>query len=1742
MKKRLVSMAVALSMALSLFPVFSLTASAESLQGSGTEGAPYLISSPEDLMTYSAQNGYRGKYVKLTADIDMTGYDYQTICPTLGTGSGGFWYGYLDGDGHTISGMTKTLFGVINCLNWASGSSTYVGQKGWIKNLTIEGDIDGPAFAKSTYSTYDTDTSNRNQYFVMENCFFKGTAKEAGLIGSASGYRDSHNRNYINNCGVIGEIIGTSGSVGGLVGQGSPYITKSFASVTISGSGSSIGGLVGQSNGQGISITDSYFAGSITTTSASAKVGSILGYRNAKATLTRCYAYDTEANAIVGSGSVTKTNLYYLTGQYLKGTDGTTGLTEAQFAASGSYGETIDNIDYFSAFDFENTWTTSTFGRPVLKDTAETANRKLLVTSEITAEAEYGLSPDTINLTDYVRYSTGESTADQFTYEITSNEVVWEETEMNDDGEEVAVADGEKRYLASLSGNSVTLSDEASLGTHTVIIKGTYIPGGLLGDKEKTIVLTITETVKIEVPPPETSIFTFPYSRMIKLRQIGFKDDNWQWAEPNTIPKDYQQYMAIYPVEDPSVKDYYYYNGIKAGNYDEERQAIVDYVYLDVTTSDESPYQVGVTVIDADTERPLEDATVSSTFAYEFPNGNVTNTEGYVYSELTAGNHIVYAEKTRYTKSSNSITVAKNNANTLTIPIVPERIPVELPVLRDETGKPVADARITVTRTSDNPTSAKAWNGGNDSARYQAGTTQEFPEGYYRLDATSYGYAGKTIYMVVTYDYVKFYKDESRTVELVGDEVVEGMKTIKLSNPIYNVEVNRTVGGPVTVRVSLQNLKVTSGTFGLHYDSKKFSFNPETDIVFNNENNVYLDKTPETTYADNISSEDAAWTNDLGYYVFRWRAGADENTYAELNTELGAVTIATFTFTLNEGVDIYNDITNDAFTVMPWTETKAARAYKTYYDSVYTEETNPEAVGLYKFDEYWRKTDTANISGALQQGRIESSKAVVNGIDTGGFFQAAVNEDLSSENLASFYDIMTVIDYKFKIKNTALRFTVYDRATGEPLPNAKVRLYSLGETLPQTDTTDDLGRVTFMVNTSAGNEVTYTYSVERDGYWPIPETLAAEDREAVTVTPNVAKNVDVPMDLRIYHVPEVLGDTLTLTGKGDLAGERFGYNGHDFHFRVKAAPGYKIETYPTKATVTIGEEGEEGYYQGEITPNDDKLFIIEGEHLNQPAILGDDNLQRVFGEGWDQFRQPNEDGYRSYNIKIEFDRFVAVPIDLNVTALAGTNGKVSYDGTGSDFADVTETITADHEYKIGGIAPDDESKNTVGKFTFSGDTYTAEVDGEEKELQYQVDKVFINGVQVHDYDNETQFEYIVGDVKQDTDIAVTFWDGVTHSSDSVMTLVVGDYGEADVTAPVVDEDIRLTRRTYLNPEHLTFAAVPDAGYELYSIRTQLDDELPVEYDISGVDKKVNNEFTFDPVAGRSKKVYVTFKNQLAEITPTVFVKSYVESGSGTITPFGLLVYNIYDTVTLDLAADTENKWDVSGVKVSPYGKNDEGTVRSFPEIKTTNQYVIDSIQTDTEVGAIFEEHKYTVTGKVDLSQGKDLWSGGGDGYGDVMSGATVTFYRTGDVNGEALDDEMAIPTVTTANRTEAVFTAAIPAGTWKVVVSKQGYVNYIITGYLLNPATDPAEGDAIQFAENNKVITPVIGSTTDGKAVSLIDAAGVRSGMRDNITNAAKAKADVDNNGTPDTLDMAFVLANFGARTTYVKYNDEFLN
>ena len=149
---------------IALFDEINSAVAPLALSGSGTEDSPYEVSSAEDwaAVCEKANYGNLKVHVKLTDNIDLsaTSFTSVTLCASL------------NGDGHTISGLTKPLF---NGLNGAT-----------VKNLAIVGaDITG---------------DNGKNVGILANSTSSGTIT-------------------IQNCYVSGSITGSGNGIGGLIGQ-----------------------------------------------------------------------------------------------------------------------------------------------------------------------------------------------------------------------------------------------------------------------------------------------------------------------------------------------------------------------------------------------------------------------------------------------------------------------------------------------------------------------------------------------------------------------------------------------------------------------------------------------------------------------------------------------------------------------------------------------------------------------------------------------------------------------------------------------------------------------------------------------------------------------------------------------------------------------------------------------------------------------------------------------------------------------------------------------------------------------------------------------------------------------------------------------------------------------------------------------------------------------------------------------------------------------------------------------------------------------------------------------------------------------------------------------------------------------------------------------------------------------------------------------------------------------------------
>ena len=291
-----------------------------------------------------------------------------------------------------------------------------------------------------------------------------------------------------------------------------------------------------------------------------------------------------------------------------------------------------------------------------------------------------------------------------------------------------------------------------------------------------------------------------------------------------------------------------------------------------------------------------------------------------------------------------------------------------------------------------------------------------------------------------------------------------------------------------------------------------------------------------------------------------------------------------------------------------------------------------------------------------------------------------------------------------------------------------------------------------------------------------------------------------------------------------------------------------------------------------------------------------------------------------------------------------------------------------------------------------------------------------------------------------------------------------------------------------------------------------------------------NAKSYSVEVGKSQNmvVYVTFKEENAEDTFNVFVKSYIDSGKGTISPIGVLTYNKYDRPKFVMtAADTD--WMLTSVKIDDVKQRYDEQAEDDEQLQS-GTYQFDSLLTDRTIGAVFKETAYTVYGIVDLAQGSvsPLTSK------NAQSGATLTFTR---------EDGMEVIATSDVLRQNATFEAKLAKGTWKVVVTKRGYLNYTITDFEVEPSHTRTNFGASTPEGEAKPIVLIIGNTSGkGTVVSLEDAGVVGSALRAGASDKIHEKGDVDNDGDVKVdSDMAYIKNNYGLRKVVQTYA-EFVN
>ncbi|MCM1149003.1 MAG: S-layer homology domain-containing protein [Butyricicoccus sp.] len=257
MKKRLVSLLLALMLAVGMLPAGAMAADdtegperitaavpdADAPLTLSQRSAPATITSAEDLAALAeAVNGgesCEGQTVTLATDITLTG-EWTPI----GTAESPF-SGTFDGGYHVISGLN------VNASTDNAGLFGYLSAEGTIKNLVVEGEVN--ASADNAGGIVGT------AYGAVLNCGNYATVTGTGnasVIGGIAGMSYAE----INNCFNAGNVSGYS-NVGGIVGATMGPIDSCYNVGAVSGDGC-IGGIAGQNPVN--DIVDSYTAGTVT--------------------------------------------------------------------------------------------------------------------------------------------------------------------------------------------------------------------------------------------------------------------------------------------------------------------------------------------------------------------------------------------------------------------------------------------------------------------------------------------------------------------------------------------------------------------------------------------------------------------------------------------------------------------------------------------------------------------------------------------------------------------------------------------------------------------------------------------------------------------------------------------------------------------------------------------------------------------------------------------------------------------------------------------------------------------------------------------------------------------------------------------------------------------------------------------------------------------------------------------------------------------------------------------------------------------------------------------------------------------------------------------------------------------------------------------------------------------------------------------------------------------------------------
>lgn len=274
MKKRVISLLLALVLAVSLLPTAAWAAETGP-KGKGTADDPYLIEDAEDLAKVTGSGHYA-----LANDIDLTDTKYagKSITPALSDA----FSGTFDGNRHTISGLcintkSKNGVGLFGTVNGAS-----------IQNLKVEGSVTG------TNSGFVGGIVGKTQGNVtITNCSFTGSvsATKSGSSNGAGGIVGRVNAGTlkVENCANHATVTAAKASAAGIIGHGGTNevtITNCYNDGAISGQWYP-SGICAQNTNDTSTIQECFNSGSISNTNGGTYCAGISA--NFKGEAPNCY-------------------------------------------------------------------------------------------------------------------------------------------------------------------------------------------------------------------------------------------------------------------------------------------------------------------------------------------------------------------------------------------------------------------------------------------------------------------------------------------------------------------------------------------------------------------------------------------------------------------------------------------------------------------------------------------------------------------------------------------------------------------------------------------------------------------------------------------------------------------------------------------------------------------------------------------------------------------------------------------------------------------------------------------------------------------------------------------------------------------------------------------------------------------------------------------------------------------------------------------------------------------------------------------------------------------------------------------------------------------------------------------------------------------------------------------------------------------------------------------------------------